>query len=1024
MYKVCRKVVICKSHIRFLKACLESGAIPKRFSVKNTLPGCRNEVQNQLNLASFTSMKMEKVEIENKLQNLMNEKDQLFIKCQITFSAEVLQVELVRLEKHLAKVDTKRKQVEAKKLKRDEVASIVVDGELFSSQNRRDLVDVTPAIDDATALPAHNGTINIPSDRVQSLADVTIVSDDDVVLPAHIGPSNIPSNLVRSFDDVTLVPDDDAALPAHKVKRKRHFKRKYLQPQQRRKRKRKRARNFEQVLNQAQIESWNGVLKNISGSPVTEVEESLFARGKQFSPVELDPPIIRMQKELNRFYRIVRIKWLFYEKPDARTELEKKFYQKSEWEPPNASVEVENFITDLQHKFDNWKPPRWIPDNLSKKERQFLKEVQKDEGFVYMWEDKGPSFTKMTRNQYLETGKAELDNNDFYEKVQEDPSHDVKRKCDILVQKMVSDDEISAKVGEYLLSGDEKLSHFYHLLKSHKIPTDLSDPLPWLHENGFPVRGIISCLNSPTERLAGFIDHFLQPGMKGLSSFLQDTKHTLQLISQLNDQIENGELSLEGVSLVSLDVKQMYNNITEDLGNYACRRYLESRPLIGCTSANSSEENIVSTSSLMQGLDLCIKNNYFTFDRQIYRQKGGVGTGVKLAPPYACLAMGEYEKQVFSSDNHIIQLIKFWKRFIDDIFMLFKGTKEDCQKLVDWLNSIMPGVIQLSCNYSTESLEFLDLKIMIKQGRLETEIFVKPTNLQLFLEYDSNHPTHCKNAIVYCQALRVIERCSEQGTAEPHLANLKEKFIARKYPIDLVEEQFRKAKEKDRKSLIFKSRKQKSVDDKVRLIFTHNRGNPPLQKWLNESKKFLVSAKGKEFGRKFQIAYKQPKNLRRLVAGCKEKVQNTPPEDGEVGCYKCNHCRVSCPVITESQRFRSTNTQRSYPIKHKMTCDSSYVIYLATCKRCKGQYVGKATTKFKIRHSNHKQEIKHGKGGLGQHYGLKSRCSYKDISFILIEKVEQGKDVELAKREQFWQHQLRAFAENGGNAHCIKKEIF
>ena len=134
--------------------------------------------------------------------------------------------------------------------------------------------------------------------------------------------------------------------------------------------------------------------------------------------------------------------------------------------------------------------------------------------------------------------------------------------------------------------------------------------------------------------MAGFIDHFLQPGMKGLSSFLQDTKHTLQLISQLNDQIENGELSLEGVSLVSLDVKQMYNNITEDLGNYACRRYLESRPLIGCTSANSSEENIVSTSSLMQGLDLCIKNNYFTFDRQIYRQKGGVGTGVKLAPPY------------------------------------------------------------------------------------------------------------------------------------------------------------------------------------------------------------------------------------------------------------------------------------------------------------------------------------------------------------------------------------------------------
>ena len=121
---------------------------------------------------------------------------------------------------------------------------------------------------------------------------------------------------------------------------------------------------------------------------------------------------------------------------------------------------------------------------------------------------------------------------------------------------------------------------FYHLLKTHNIPTTLVNPAEWLQENGFPVRGIISCLNSPTERLAGFIDHFLQPGMKSLDTFLQDTKHTLQIISQLNDKIESGELSLDGVSLVSLDVNKMYNNITEDLGSNSCRQYLDSRDVI------------------------------------------------------------------------------------------------------------------------------------------------------------------------------------------------------------------------------------------------------------------------------------------------------------------------------------------------------------------------------------------------------------------------------------------------------------
>ena len=151
-----------------------------------------------------------------------------------------------------------------------------------------------------------------------------------------------------------------------------------------------------------------------------------------------------------------------------------------------------------------------------------------------------------------------------------------------------------------------------------------------------------------------------------------------------------------------------------------------------------------------------------------------------------------------------------------------------------------------------------------------------------------------------------------------------------------------------------------------------------------------------------------------------EGAQNTPP----AGCFKCNKCRVSCPILVETDTFKSTNTQKTYKIKQRMTCDSSYLIYLATCKKCKGQYVGKSQTSFKIRHSNHKQEIKHGRGGLGQHYGPKGRCNYKDISFILIEKIEEGEKKKLAIREQYWQHQIRAFSENGGNAHCIKKEIF
>jgi hypothetical protein len=97
------------------------------------------------------------------------------------------------------------------------------------------------------------------------------------------------------------------------------------------------------------------------------------------------------------------------------------------------------------------------------------------------------------------------------------------------------------------------------------------------------------------------------------------------------------------------------------------------------------------------------------------------------------------------------------------------------------------------------------------------------------------------------------------------------------------------------------------------------------------------------------------------------------------------------------------------------------VIYLATCKKCKGQYVGKSQTPFKMRHSNHKQEVKKQVGGLGQHYGG-TGCGYTNISIQVIDQVKEGDTRALEKQERYWQNQLRCYIQNGGNAHCRRKE--
>ena len=300
-----------------------------------------------------------------------------------------------------------------------------------------------------------------------------------------------------------------------------------------------------------------------------------------------------------------------------------------------------------------------------------------------------------------------------------------------------------------------------------------------------------------------------------------------------------------------------------------------------------------------------------------------------------------------------------------------------------------------------------------------TNLFIKPSNLQLYLDFFSNHPDPCKEGVVYGQALRIIERCSKPEDRDTHLENLKSKLEARSYPEKLINDKFSEAKKKSRKNLIYQNRKKKNMSDgKVRLIFTHNKGNPPLNMWLREVKKCLIkNEKAKEIGDKMQVCFGQPKNIKRIVTQKNEKKS----KDIQPGCFKCGKCRVSCPILKEGNKFTSTNTQRTYPIEQKLNCNSSFVVYLGTCKHCGGQYVGKSVTPFKKRHSNHKQEVKKQIGGLGHHYGGKG-CGYENVSIQLIEQVEQGDHQALEAQEVYWQNQLRCYVQNGGHAHCYRKE--
>ena len=81
----------------------------------------------------------------------------------------------------------------------------------------------------------------------------------------------------------------------------------------------------------------------------------------------------------------------------------------------------------------------------------------------------------MSVENYIEAGEKELLNSKFYEQVNDDPTNQIKHKVIDLVSRMFKNGEIADKVADYMLSGDVKLSNFYLLVKTHKLPHDVEN---------------------------------------------------------------------------------------------------------------------------------------------------------------------------------------------------------------------------------------------------------------------------------------------------------------------------------------------------------------------------------------------------------------------------------------------------------------------------------------------------------------------------------------------------------------------
>lgn len=510
-------------------------------------------------------------------------------------------------------------------------------------------------------------------------------------------------------------------------------------------------------------------ITNLSDHTLTQAERELLTRGLSYAP-SYNTAVREIRTYRDEFIRRLNIDYHFADKPPSK----KTLRSSTIWSPPiSDDPRVTAFTQDLHSIIRIAEPggPTLIPD-MHPSHRAAINSLVNNTDITIKKADKGGSIVIMNKQDYIHKAKEHLSQPNVYKTVTKDHTQDTADKVNSYITYLHKTMQISSEIADSATPEAPTRTPLFYFL-------------PKIHKEGIPPRPIISGCSGPTDNLSRYLTTVLNPIAQAQPSYLRDTKHFLQLLEDLPP------LPTEAI-LVTADVSSLYTNIPQDEGVQAVMDALQKhRDLV--------PRGTPSSGIIGRFLQLILEHNYFDFLDSHYLQIQGTAMGTKMACPYANIFMAMIETKLTSTiTNHLA----LWKRFIDDIFFIWLGSQESLQDFMRTANTLHP-TIKFTFESSDSQVHFLDTTVYLDESRrIRTTLYRKPTDKNLLLHYDSHHPLHVKRGIIYAQALRYKRIISDPAHLVEELRFLKRVFLARKYPMRLIQTQFNKAKLIPRKTLL------------------------------------------------------------------------------------------------------------------------------------------------------------------------------------------------------------------------------
>lgn len=741
---------------------------------------------------------------------------------------------------------------------------------------------------------------------------------------------------------------------------------------------------------------------NLSTHNLTEPDLKLLEKGLSFIPSNKCLPISNVIQNQNKLLRSIKINSLVRKCPDFTTssktpnqnstKIKRNFTEKSTWVPENFRLneKVLKLLDEIKlctaeciesfTKRNNAKVPDKLfeknPNNLSSEERYSLKSLKENHDIVIKEADKGSAVVIMNRKDYIEEGQRQLSDGKYYKKLEKPIFTANIPKIEKILTEMHQQKFISKAQLSYL-TGPKNIRQrvFYLLPKIHKKPETW--PKPGIMPPGRP---IVSDTESETYRISEFIDFYLNPLSIKHKSYIKNSYEFVQKIK--NFATDSNYL------LVTGDVESLYTNMNLDRSLKCTKEILKCHP-----DPSRSDKH------LLQLLEICLKNNDFTFNNKFYLQTMGCAMGKRFAPSLANIYLLDFDTKAMNGYK-TKPLIFF--RYLDDIFLLWPGDVASLIEYEKYLNSLIPD-INIKLEYSHEKISFLDVLVYIEEGKLKTKTFFKETDKHLLLHTGSFHPKHVFEGLVKSQLLRFKRLSSTRDNYNQSSKILFKVLSNRGYNQS-------KLRHMQHEIWFQQESNREKTPNILPIITDHGEfGNLISNKYKN-----LIANSNCFSNYKIVKAHKTGKTLKNILVRSNIVNNENNPRHGYRTCGKLN-CFTCKYHATDSKTFSSSKNNKIFNIRDSIYCNSTNIIYLITCTKCQTQYVGETERSLRDRMTDHRSKVKNKQNTpIGIHFNLPGH-SILNIKINPIEIVKSNNKATRLTREKFWQEKLETCYPSGIN---------